>query len=173
VFLPARKLYEEALAIAHKHIADGLIFPQDELTYRLNLGLCCKRCHDWLAAETHYKEALRLIALAPKRYPMFMSFAANLNGNIVKLVATMCHPLGTKAPPETAVGMKLGGEESERLRLRENEFFKLGKYDAAIRMYSHAMGALEGRVALTPGCQINYMDRSLLTSCCLLTAKIT
>ena len=38
--------------------------------------------------------------------------------------------------------MNTGVEESERLRLRGNDFFKLSKYDASIRIYSHAMGAL-------------------------------
>ena len=54
VFPDGRVKYEEALALAHRFIAEGYLYPHDELTYMMNLGLCCKRCGDWLAAETHY-----------------------------------------------------------------------------------------------------------------------
>lgn len=122
IYREARELYEEALSIAHGFISEGLIYPLDELIYRLNLGLCCKRCQDWLAAETHYKECLRLVSLAPPFHPHFTSFARDLKQNLNKLNLQVCTPLGAKAASEMAVGMKTGAEESERLRLRGNFF---------------------------------------------------
>lgn len=156
----ARRLYERALDIAHRHIADGLLFPLDELTYRLNLGLCCKRCGDWLAAETHYNEVTRLLSRAPQENPFFARFKDNLQENVESLISAMCGPLSIAAgAPEMAAGMRTGPEASEALRQRGNELFKLGKYYGAIRLYSHALGALVGVDAST-----NHDNRHLILS---------
>ena len=96
------------------------------MPYQMNLGLCCKRCGDWLAAEEHYNASLTF-CMQHAHAPELQSFIRTLRTNLLALQTAANDPLGVGAPPERATGMRTGPEQCERLRQRGNAFFKVGR----------------------------------------------